>query len=308
MKQTKNVLIAASLMFSLNTVAQEKSQEETNSLSSKAVPESHIMKKLTIWRRIDLHEKKNQPMFAVNSEITRHLIEGVRAGILDAYTTDTCNRKLTLDAFNKNMKYTVGSGGLSKDEKEAGFGSTPAPTTASTETVDDGWGGTTTKPAAGSTPVADDGWGGSSTDFGVSGGSIDFLAKDLYLIELKENWVFDKQRSRQSFDIQTLSILVPSDKSPDGLEKPIVYFKFKDLDRFFRTNPKCIWYNSENVAQHKNLADAFELRLFTGRIVKNSNPKDQYLDQIYKNQREGLLQSQRLEQELMEFEHNLWEY
>jgi Gliding motility associated protein GldN len=305
MKTFKKVLLAACVL-SFGTIAQEKSVEEANSMSARPVPEGQIMKKLTLWRRIDLHEKKNQPMFALNSEITKHLIEGVRAGVIDAYSSDTCNKKLTLDQFNRNLKYTTGAGGLSKEEKEAGFGSTPAPTTAA-EPVDDGWGGTTTTPAAGSKPAANDGWGGGG-DFGASGGEIEFLPNELYLIELKENWVFDKQRSRQSFDIQTLTIMIPADKSPDGLEKPMASFKYKDLDRFFRSNSKCIWYNSENVAQHKNLADAFELRLFQGRIVKNSNPKDQYLDQIFKSQREGLLQSQRLEQELMEFEHNLWEY
>lgn len=305
MNSVKKMLLASALMLGFNTVAQEKNVEESNASSMRNINEDQIMKKLTLWRRIDLREKKNQPLFALNAEITKHLIEGVRAGVLDAYTTDTCNKKLTLDQFNKNMKYSAGSGGLSKEEKEAGFGQEQAQAPAA-EPVDDGWGGTTTPSTTPAAGKADDGWGGSSVSFGD--GSIDFLAKDLYLLEIKENWVFDKQRSRQLFDIQVLSIKIPAERSPDGIEKELACFKYKDLDAFFRNNPKCIWYNSENVAQHKNLADAFELRLFYGRIIKNSNPRGQYLDQIYKNQREGLLRSQSLEQELMEFEHNLWEY
>jgi hypothetical protein len=305
MNSVKKMLLASALMFGFNTVAQEKNVEEANASSMRNINEDQILKKLTLWRRIDLREKKNQPLFALNAEITKHLIEGVRAGVLDAYTSDTCNKKLTLDQFNKNMKYSLGSGGLSKEEKEAGFGQ-EQPQAPAAEPVDDGWGGTTTpapKPAGGN----DDGWGGTSS-VSLGDGSIDFLAKDLYLLEIKENWIFDKQRSRQLFDIQVLSIKIPAERSPDGIEKDLACFKYKDLDAFFRNNPKCIWYNSENVAQHKNLADAFELRLFYGRIIKNSNPRGQYLDQIYKNQREGLLRSQSLEQELMEFEHNLWEY
>lgn len=305
MNAIKKVLLATSLTVSFATVAQEKNQEDASGTSIRSLNEDQILKKLTLWRRIDLREKKNQPLFALNAEITKHLIEGVRAGVLDCYVSDTCNKKLTVDQFNKNMKYTIGAGGMSKEEREAGFGQEePAASTA--EPVDDGWGGTTTPAPAGG-KKADDGWGGTST-FNAGDGSIDFLAKDLYLLEIKENWIFDKQRSRQLFDIQTLSIKIPAERSPDGIEKDLACFKYKDLDAFFRNNPKCIWYNSENVAQHKNLADAFELRLFYGRIIKNSNPRGQYLDQIYKSQREGLLQSQRLEQELMEFEHNLWEY
>ena len=34
---------------------------------------------------------------------------------------------------------------------------------------------------------------------------------------------------------------------------------------------EAIWYNERNIAQHKNLADAFLLRLFKGIIVKIAN-------------------------------------
>ena len=113
---------------------------------------------------------------------------------------------------------------------------------------------------------------------------------------------------KQYFDIQTITIKIPAEGSTDGLEKELASFKYKELEQYFKLNPNCIWYNAMNTAQHKNLADAFELRLFSGRIIKKSNAQNKYLDQIYRSPKEALLQSNRLEAELLEFENNLWEY
>jgi gliding motility associated protien GldN len=134
------------------------------------------------------------------------------------------------------------------------------------------------------------------------------FASDLYIIEIKEDWIFDKQRSRQYFDIQSITIKIPAEANSEGLEKTLASFKYKELESYFRLNPNCIWYNAANTAKHINLADAFELRLFNGRIVKKSNALNKYLDQVYKNPKQALQKSQELEYELMEFENNLWEY
>ena len=63
-----------------------------------------------------------------------------------------------------------------------------------------------------------------------------------------------------------------------------------------------------NQAQHKNMADAFDLRLFQARLIKQSNANDAFLTDIHGGERQGLVKSQQLEYKLMEFEHNLWEY
>ena len=66
-----------------------------------------------------------------------------------------------------------------------------------------------------------------------------------------------------------------------------------------------------------SLADAMELRLFSSRITKVSNPDDdniitivnkEYGDQDTKKAQKVLYLSQKIEYDLMEFEHNLWEY
>lgn len=299
MGKLQGLALGIALITSQFAVAQEKTNNQLNPLSVRPIHEGNVAYKTTLWRKIDLREKMNQPLFAKGSEITKHLIDAVKAGLLDAYTSDSLTTKLTLEQFSERLQMKEEGGGLSQEEKDAGFSDAPG--------GDDGWGGGGNASAANTA-------GGDSTGAGFGGpsnitsGATEYFPSQLTTLELKEDWIFDKQRSRQYFDIQSLGIIIPAAQTTLGFDRPVAYFKYKDLERYFRSNPKCIWYNAANVAQHKNLADAFELRLFHGRITKKSNASDRDLDDIYKSAREGMLQSERLEHELMEFEHNLWEY
>lgn len=293
MKKLQSLAFGVSLIISQFAVAQEKSNNYLNPLSLRPIHEENVMYKTTLWRRIDLKEKQNQPLFAKGAEITKHLIDAVKAGLIVAYSNDSLASQLTLDQFNERLTMKADGGGLSQEEKAAGF---------STAGGDDGWGGDSG--GAKTAPAAD----GTTAPSASADGSMEIFASQLTTLELKEDWVFDKQRSRQYFDILTMTLIVPADQTQLGFDRPIATFKYKELERYFRSNPKCIWYNAANVAQHKNLADAFELRLFHGKIIKKSNALDKFLDDIYKSPREGMLKSEQLEHELMEFEHNLWEY
>ena len=59
--------------------------------------------------------------------------------------------------------------------------------------------------------------------------------------------------------------------------------------------------------QHKNMADAFDLRLFQARIIKKGNAENKYLTDLFSRDKEGLLMSQQLEYKLLELEHEMWE-
>lgn len=302
MRKLQGMALGIALITSQLAVAQEKTNNHLNPLSVRPINDSNVMYKTTLWRKIDLREKQNQPLFAKGSEITKHLMDAVKAGLLDAYTNDSLTTKLTLEQFSERLQIKEEGGGLSQEEKDAGFGNTPA---AGGGGSDDGWGGGGDKASAAG---ADTTGAGFSTPTAIASGATEYFPSQLTTLELREDWVFDKQRSRQYFDIQSIGIVVPAAQTTLGFDRPVAYFRYKDLERYFRSNPKCIWYNAANIAQHKNLADAFELRLFHGRITKTSNAADRELDDIYKSAREGLLKSEELENKLMEFEHNLWEY
>jgi hypothetical protein len=48
--------------------------------SIRPTPEGDIMFKRTLWRVINLKEKQNKPMFALNHEISRLIIDAVKSG------------------------------------------------------------------------------------------------------------------------------------------------------------------------------------------------------------------------------------
>jgi hypothetical protein len=76
----------------------------------------------------------------------------------------------------------------------------------------------------------------------------------------------------------------------------------------FKSSPNAVWFNALNNQEHKNLSDAFDLRLFASRIIKVSNPDDNSLNDVYGEGKKGLMASEWARQQLMEFEHNLWEF
>ncbi len=253
------------------------------------------MFKKTVWRAVDLREKQNLPMFSSGKQITKLITEAVKRGELQPYRSDTLNTPISAQEFFGNMTPAETSGGLTEAEKAAGFDAPAA-------VEDDGWG--TPAPAPKKTATKST---AASTAVVTSGNEL--LPNELYKLEIKEDVVFDKKRSRLYHDIQAITLIMPAKYNSLGFEKPIASFKYSDLARVFRAHPEeALWFNSQNDAQHKNLADAFDLWLFSSYITKVSNVADARLEEQYGAGRKGLLAAQQAMEELIEFEYSLWSY
>jgi len=299
------------LMFTLcvstSLMAQESDGYNSNSL--RPVHESDQFYKTRVWRRMDLKEKQNKPFFSTNREITKVMINAVLNGTLYPYTSDSLNERMSKEQFIENMSIPTDGPGLSEDEIAMGFGQPQEETQQ-----DDGWGG---------------GWGddsssegqgaeGTATPAGTeeassSSSSMDnlFFATDVTILEIMEDIIFDKERGRQYFDVQSVTMILPPEMFPTtGLQKPVATFKYIDLVRVFEENPElAIWVNPYNDAKHLNLKHAFDLRLFNAHIVKYSNPEDEYIiDKTGGDRRAALMESLNFEYDLLEREHELWEY
>lgn len=289
MKNLSYVLAFASLLFiggSQTSYAQEVASGY-NPHSVRPIHDSDILYKKRVWRRMDLKEKQNRPFFAYNNEITKIIIEAVKQGVLHPYVNDSLKTRMSKEQFLENLE--LPQVGYQTDD--------PAP-------VEDDWG-------------SSDGWGDEPADDAkateneatASDGS--FFNNQVSVLEIMEDMIFDKKRSRLYFDIQSVKLILPPELFPEtGLLREVGVFRYKDLVELFRSMPQeAIWYNPQNQAAHRNLADAFELRLFNARIVKVGNPKDEFLVDIYnQSPKDGIMASMRIEQELMEMEHNLWEF
>jgi gliding motility associated protien GldN len=264
-----------------------------NKYSTRPIHESDVMYQKTLIRAVDLREKQNKPMFSQNRWITKLIIEAVKRGDITPYTTDSLEEggKLTIEEFTKAMSI----GGAVPTDMEV--------LDAIQNKINDG-----------SLDVAGDTSGTYAKTLaeliGASGAG-EFMPRDLYQMEIKENIIFDKQRSRMYYDIHSITMKIPADH-PDnkkGIELAVASFSYRDLvEKVFKDNPNAIWFNPQNDAQHKSLADAFELRLFSSYIIKVSNPKDEMLQDTYGDPQIGIMASQWAAFTLLEYEHNLWEF
>ncbi len=280
-------------------LAQER-ELSVNPLSVYPILDHDVMFKKRVWRRMDLKEKQNRPFFAFNNEITKIVIEAVQAGILHPYVNDSLKTRMSKEEFLENLKMPDLGGGLTEEEKALGFGDEDE------FGDDDGWG---------SDEEGDDGWGDEGEDENASSGSNSadyFFPSDVSVLEIMEDVIFDKRRSRLYYDIQSVKLVIPASvfASTTGLQKEIGVFKYIDLVALFRSIPdEAIWFNPQNSAEHKNLADAFTLRLFSARLTKIANPENSEIVDIYnRSPKDGIMASQQLEHKLMEMEHNLWDY
>ena len=283
-----NKIFVLFILLSLTSVDETYSQAEVsdgyNPLSLRQVHESYLLWKKTLWRRVDLGEKQNKPFFARNRELSKILIESVEKGVLIPYLNDSVNDDNVMSREEFLQRITQDEGEEEDEFADAGFDDPFA-------VLDDD-------------PFAVE----EEEETGPQ-----FIPKrEFNIIEIREDLYFDRIHSRIYFDIQAISLYLPGDSffNLGGFEKPIASFRFIDLYNLFKSMPKeAIWFNETNIAQHKNLGDAFLLRLFKGLIVKIANSDDIRVSELYaKSRKNGIMASVQVEQDLMEWESNLWEY
>ncbi len=263
----------------------------SNSPSIRPIPESDIMYKRTVWRVIDLREKQNKPMFSMNREITRVMLDAVKRGELQVYQNDSLKKAYTTDEYRTRLVKPGEQIVESEEDIQARLEQDKI--LAKIEAAK--------KKQMGAKYVAPASTGSSAM------GPIEYDPKDIKRLEIKEDAIFDKKRSRMYFDIQAIT-LKGFDPST-GTDVDLGTFAYKDLVKVFRNHPQeAVWYNMQNDAQHKNLADAFDLRLFSSYIKKVSNASDDDLAAIHGGSQQAILAAQRAMEELIEFEYSLWSY
>lgn len=281
----KKALISTLILFLVGIISfGSYAQEEKltyNEHSVYPIDYANQMYKRTVWRRMDLKEKQNRPFFSTANEITRIVIDAVNDGLIYPYEDDSLNKRMSKEQFLENLKLPTDEEDDFGADADAGFGDDSG-----------GW--------------ADSGWG----DEEAAGPSIQYYdATQLNILRIKEDMIFDKVRSRLYWDTQSIEMIIPATEVATGIEKSVGVFRYKDLEPLFRSMPdRAIWYNRQNTAHHRNMADAFLLRLFSARVVKVSNPRNDWIQDISPDQRSALYKSQQEEYKLIEYEHNLWEF
>ena len=324
-------LAAAATMLAFLAVpamAQEQATTASSGGSLRPIPQSDQMFRKTIWRTIDLREKQNQPMFSSGREITKVIIEAVKRGELQAYKNDSLTGTFTSQEMREKTSYEEEMGDVPDD---SGWGAPAGGAAKPAAPANDGWGAPAAAPATATKKIKRVKKDRNGRDMRDRKGKLiyetvtvaaapaptaapkvslqPYRYQDLFQMDLVENMVFDKKRSRMYHEIQSLTLVVPASKNKKSVDLPIATFKYKDLVKVFRNNPQtAIWFNAQNDAQHKNLADAFELWMFSSYITRVSNPANADLAETYGSQRQGILAAQQTASDLVEYEYNLWSF
>ena len=273
------------LLFSFLIIAMvvevQAQQRTAAEIIKPEVQDNYILFRKTLTRRMNLTEKQNAPFNAKNSELSALIIQGAKDGLLQPYMSDSCLRPMPDDEFISSLQYEIQDAG---DDFGGGFGG--------------GFGDEAEEEAEGD---------------GKNYNDID--PTEFNKLYLKEDLIFDRNRSRMYYYIRSITLGIPANPNYEiQFEKRVASFKYDDIIKLLRGpyKEKALWYNEQNQGAHINLADALELRLFSAPIIGVSNSQNldirqMYGDKIAQDPMSAMVLQQQAEMELMEYESNLWE-
>jgi gliding motility associated protien GldN len=132
-------------------------------------------------------------------------------------------------------------------------------------------------------------------------------AQDIVGYKLKEDWIFDKQRSERYVRIIGLAPVYLNKSLETGEVKGV-----KEL--FWLYFPECRYvfanhdvFNLHNDAMRMSFDDLFAKRMFSAYVVKEENVYNREI-QDYAKGIDALLESEHIKNDLFLLEHDLWHY
>jgi len=251
--------------------------KETN-LTKRVIPypylrEADVMYKRRIWQEIDLRQKFNHPFYFPLDEIEdrQNLFNVIREALLDEGSLVA----YSAGPLNQDDEFTFP---LSPDSIRTILN----PTTFVKEYDDFGEEiGTTTR----SNPLESD---------------------KVTRYRIKEDWIWDRQRSERYVRIIGLAPMVEEfdvDGNSQGF-KPLFWLYYPEC-RYVFANSEV--YNMFNDAQRRTYEDLFQKRYFSSYIVKEDNAFNRNIVS-YARGIDALAESERIQQELFNLEHDIWHY
>jgi gliding motility associated protien GldN len=230
--------------------------------SVKRIREDDKMYQISVWRRIDLREKYNVPLYgsgdAKENGLINHIYRGVKQNSLEVFADENFTQPMSIAQFDSSF------------------------------------------------------W---KTDFQDS-----IFVKQLYFLDFKEDFVFDRQHSQFKFDIKFIQLVMPAETNADpnsgvGFQKTIGFIRYKDFINYFAKHPDARWLNFQNISKSLTYSEAFESRLFRSVVTRYTNQEEALIiDLVNKNtpadrrKMQAYLDALAFEYQLLEFENSVWEW
>lgn len=279
-------------------------QQDTivNPNSTEKIPYYEQLYRFRVWRTIDMKEKQNEAFKSAKSDLSEFLLKSIQSGDIPVYN-DQLTTVLQPDEVVVSNKANM----------EPPFDAKKSYFINETSSYNGKNYESTRNDNKGHLPTDVEWWQ-------ISINQTEYFTKDNVIgVELVEDVIFDKRRSRLYYDPQALGLLAQKSGSTDI--NPIGYVKYKDfydlVEKVYHSKnmvdrDQVMWRNRYNPSESRSFTDAFKLRLFHGVILKVENPGDYTIQQIYeRNGRtygESVFARWEEEMKMMEKEHNLWEY
>ena len=250
--------------------------KKTNILSAKVTPypnlrESDVAFAKRVWREIDVREKMNAYLASPKRRLIDVLLDAIGSGELTAYDP------------------TPGK----KDDPNGDEFSTPLTGNQARSRM-----------SSDSSVVNKLDKDGNIVSSAMVAG--EFNPDSVIKFRIKEDWVFDRQRSMFEPRIVGIAPLI----KPKGVGLALVDYQPAFWVHFQEARP--ILATKEIVSRNSDATglsfdDAFMKRIFTSYIVKESNDKDERIKD-YMQGIDKLYESERIKKSLMDWELNLWQY
>jgi len=251
-------------------------KEHTNSrkpMPYQYVREADVMWSKIVWRRIQLSERANQHLYYPTTP------QDGRKSLIDVLLDGIHTQGLT--AYNSNGDDEFATI-LTEKEIEENLGTKTSTIYTETEEGE-------TVPQTVVEP---------------------YSSSSIKSYQVKELWYFDKQRS-----VLEVRII--------GISPIRVYYREDDQEQLEPKQKQCFWiyypevrkilsnaecFNPKNDGPRLNYEDIFQKRYFTSYIEQESNIYDNRMISEYQTGEEVLLESERIKENIFNFEQDLWEY
>lgn len=221
-----------------------------------------------VWREIDVREKLNRALASPKSRLIDVIMDAVMAGELTAYDPTPTKEDPNGDSFKVRMTPDQVMGKLADSVLVPQFDN-------------------------------------EGNEIGSTMMAGEFNPDSVLRFRIKEDWIFDKQRS--IFEPRIIGIAPLINISMGGVvldAQPAFWIYFPEARHIFVNKEVA---NRNNDATGISFDDVFTRRLFSSYIVKESNPEDLRIKDYAKGI-DRLYESEAIKKKLMDYEQDLWSY